>query len=1051
MRVILAVSFLAFLLQTSVPPDEELARHRNLGKAFYENPTTQKECVDEFAKALKLAPNSAREQLNYALALLRAGRTPEAITLLEKVQKSDPKLPHTWFNLGITYKKNGEPEKAIAQFEHMIKLVPTEPISHYNLGALYKMVNRNEDATREFLEAARLDQNLAAPHFQLYNAYRIGGKAEEAKRELDVFQRLKKQQEGSQEDVEWSEWAEILDIMQDKPAADRPAAVKFASHAVAGAAQGVRFIDATGTGKPVLLIWSAEGIRLEPGGVISSLKGIRSVIPGDFNNDGLDDLCVLTDSGVELLVNQKGKFVPQAAALPKEPFAAAVWIDYDHDHDLDLVLLGKNTYLYRNQGAAGFADHTGDMPFLKQEALDGVAFRLVPDTKGLDLVVSYRDHAVVLYRDKLAGKFVAEDFAAPAGATHLTAADLNNDGSFDVVYSTGRDVRWTRNHAGHLTEGGTIATAGGSFAFADLENRGILDLIAGGKTYRNSGAGAFTASQVSMPNCSDADVTDSNADGRADVACVAGGSASLLINETASPNAWIRVRLQGVKNLKLGPYSEIEIKAGARYQKQMYRGLPLSIGTNGEKTVDTVRITWPNGLIQNEVKQATGKAYSYQEAQRLSGSCPMIWTWNGSQFEYITDVLGVAPLGASSGDGQYFPVDHDEYIQIPGRALKAVNGKYEVRISEELSEVSYLDQVKLIAVDHPASVSIYTNDKFKSPPFPEFRLYGVGKPVRPMSARDDAGRDVLSKLLVKDRVYPDTFARDLNGVAKAHTLTLDFGRGVARDNRAVLILSGWVDWADGSTFLSAAQESKDGLVMPYLQVRDAHGQWKTVIEDMGMPAGKPKTIAVDLTGKFLSDSREVRIVTNLCVYWDEIFLGENPSQPPSVLTGARAVSADLHFRGFSPVEIDAQRKQPEQFFYSNAKATSPWNPTPGLYTRYGDVSELTASIDDRFVVMGSGDELRLLFDAAALPVLKPDWSRDFLLLVDGWAKDRDANTAFSQTVTPYPFHGMSRYPYPANEHYPDDAAHREYIEKYNTRPALRLIRPLAQTAKSAAK
>ena len=88
-------------------------------------------------------------------------------------------------------------------------------------------------------------------------------------------------------------------------------------------------------------------------------------------------------------------------------------------------------------------------------------------------------------------------------------------------------------------------------------------------------------------------------------------------------------------------------------------------GLGKEKQVDTVRITWPNGLIQNEIKQLAGKYYKYQEAQRLSGSCPIIWTWNGREFEYITDVLGVAPLGASAGDGQYFPVDHDEYIQIP--------------------------------------------------------------------------------------------------------------------------------------------------------------------------------------------------------------------------------------------------------------------------------------------------------------------------------------------------------------------------------------------------
>ena len=92
--------------------------------------------------------------------------------------------------------------------------------------------------------------------------------------------------------------------------------------------------------------------------------------------------------------------------------------------------------------------------------------------------------------------------------------------------------------------------------------------------------------------------------------------------------------------------------------------------------------------------------------------------------------------------------------------------------------------------------------------------------------------------------------------------------------------------------------------------------------------------------------------------------------------------------------------------------------------------------------MGSGDELSLSFDAAALPPPPAGWTRDFLLLFDGWAKDADANTAFSQSVLPLPFHTMSRYPYPAAEHYPDTPEHREYLRDLLTRPALRLVRPM---------
>jgi tetratricopeptide (TPR) repeat protein len=995
----LSALFLCAILQAQ-PDAEKLAQYRNLGKAFYENPTTQTEAVAEFKKALDLAPDSPRERLNYALALLKAGKIPEGISELERVQKQDPKIPHTYFNLGIQYKKLDEKEKAIAQFRKMAELVPDEPITRYNLGTLYKLTGDPAGAVREFELTAKLDPNLAAARFQLYNLYRASGRGDDATRELADFQRLKKSQEGAAipEDVEWSFYSEIYDIMTDAPPAGRLPELRFEE----------RNREATAP------------------------RGIA----GDFNNDGQLDACVVTAQGAELWLNDKGKLRKLDAKIPPGPYNRAVWLDYDHDYDLDLFLLGKKSVLLRNQGAAGF--EAVEFPFIDGEAVDAVALRAVADTKGSDLLVSYRDRGAVLYVDKLLGKYEVKPVSLPAGASQLHAADLNNDGWIDVVYSTGGKLGWLRNHEGTFLPEAIEAQVGGEIAIADLDNRGLQDMVTGGFVARNLGDGKFEVQPISLPACKASEVLDADSDGRLDIAC----DGQVFLNRTVSRNHWIGVKLAGVKNLKLAPLAEVEVKAGARYQKQVYEGVPLIFGLGAEDSVDTVRITWPNGLIQNEMKQAPGKIYSYEEAQRMSGSCPMIFTWNGREFEFITDVLGVAPLGASSGDGEYFPVDHDEYISIPGESLRAADGKYEVRITEELAEVSYLDQIRLIALDHPASEEVLTNDKFKSPPFPDFRLFGVRRRIAPVTAVDDSGHDVLAEVLHKDRRYPVSFGRSLSGAGAMHSLTLDFGHA-ARSNRAVLVLSGWVDWADGSTFFAAAQEKQGGLVTPSLQVRDREGRWRTVIEDMGMPAGKPKTIAVDLTGKFLSDSRELRIVTNLCVYWDEIFLSEDSSAPEVRQSVVPQLAATLRFRGFSAVHIDPARTQPEEFVYASVKPYSMWNPTPGLYTRYGDVAALTAEVDDKLVVMGSGDELRLLFDASSLPSLPEGWRRDFLLLVDGWAKDRDANTAYSQSTDPLPFHGMTSFPYPATEHYPDDAAHRRYRETYNTRPALRLIRPLA--------
>ena len=964
-----------FAADTNPAIEERLWRFRNLGKAFYENPTTQPQAVQQFRKALDLAPNSARERLNYGLALLRAGKTKEGVAELTRVQEQDPLLPHTWFNMGIALRRDGNFAKAIPQFERMVGLVPEEPVGHYNLGFLYKQVGKTDEAIKQFQFSARLDGHLAAPHFQLYNTYRQAGKAAEAAAELATFQRLKKEQAGSAipEDMEWSEYAEIYDPIDPK---DGRKPAETPRLALPPAADGQVLVDVDGNGKVERLSW-AKGIvslasRKNIG--LDGLTGVVSMAVGDYDNDGLPDLCVLTASGPALYRNVRGRFERMKVGLPAGRFDRAVWIDFDHDYDLDLVLLGGKSVLLRNQGAARFVDRTADFPFVAGHALDAVTYRLLADSKAFDLVVSYQDRPGVLYADRLNGKYeaVALRELLP-GAKWLEAADVNRDAFLDIMSSAG-----------------TIVNRRGKFEKAN----------------------------------------GAKADGS-------------IPAEGATPaTGAIRVALSGVKNLKLAYDAEIEVKAGASYRKKIYRGVPLVFDLGERPSADTVRITWANGLIQNETNVAAGRSYTYQEKPRLSGSCPMIWTWDGKAFRFITDVLGIAPLGASSGDGQYFPVDHDEYIQIPGEMLQAANGKFQVRITEELSEVTYLDQVRLLAVDHREQTEIFTSEKWKSPPFPDFRLYGVNKRIYPKSAKDGKGRDVTAALLARDRKYVNTFQHDLSGVAELHTLDLDFGKGVAPGNRAVMILNGWLDWADGSTFLAAAQEGNGGLIPPYLQLKDPRGQWKTVIEDMGMPDGKPKTIAVDLSNKFLSDSREVRIVTNLCLFWDEIFVGEDVGQPQASIARVATDTAQLQFRGFSETKVYPGRTQPDDFLYAVSNPTSLWNPTPGYYTHYGSVETLVEAPDDRYVIMGSGDEVSMVFRADSLPALRSGWKRDFLLKVDGWAKDRDPNTAFSQSVEPLPFHAMSAYPYGVKERYPVDDAHRIYRNSYNTRPALRLIRPL---------
>ncbi|MBV9761193.1 MAG: tetratricopeptide repeat protein [Acidobacteriaceae bacterium] len=1011
-----AAMVLCFLVAGAVnnPQTEtQLWEHRNLGKAFYENPDTHVQAVEELRAALQLAPDSIEEQINYGIALLRAGQTEPGIAELLVAQKHDPKIPHTWFNLGIAYKRAGDYDKAIQQLRGMIRLVPDEPISHYNLAAVLRAKGDTQAALPEFLEAEKLNPNLAGPHFQLFTLYQRAGDHDAAARERQLFEQAKKRDEGAAvpEDMEWSFYAELYDPPVPRPSAEEEA-TRYDDRAVSSgwdpASSGMQLIDSEYAGRADLLVWSRDRVALFKNGAVEarntgleSLKDVRDIAVGDFDNTGLAGLCVVTGAGASIYRNSKGAFVKYLDVPNSAGVTRALWLDYDHDYDLDLLLFGPEPVLMRNDGNGRFEERTAAFPFVKGNALDAAAFAIRGDTAARDVVVSYAGRAGVLYRDRLNGVFDAADIPALApGTAELAVQDFNHDGLLDLV-------------------------SYGPKTYALLNKSGDFELAANAKT---------APARIRA---------DFNGDHREDYARILPDGSLHVYFNASDQQRWSTVRIEGIKNLKQAAGATVEMKSGAFYGKRIYNGVPLSFALDSRADADTIRITWPNGLIQNEVHQKSGETLKIAEAQRLSGSCPMIFAWNGENFQFITDVLGVAPLGASSGDGNYFPVNHVENIQIPGAALKKEDGKYRIHISEELHEVSYLDQVQLIAVDHPAVVDIYTNDKFKAPPYPEFRLFGAREKIHPVRALDGHRQDVAQSLSRIDQNYPTGFAHNTAGVAELHALTLDFGQSAAPANHAALVLNGWVDWADGSTFLGQSQNGQ-GLVFPYLQVKDAQGKWKTVVDDMGIPSGKPKTIVVDLDGKFLTHSRQVRIVTNLCVYWDEIFLIDNAGAPEVRLTTLDAAAADLHFRGFSRLIVDPTRQQPERFVYGETRPISDWNPTPGLYTRYGDVQPLVTKVDDKMVIMGSGDELRLEYPAEQLPPLPDAWTRDFLLRVDGWAKDADANTAFSQSVLPLPFHAMSAYPYRANEHFPDDGEHEQYRDDYLTRPALRLIRPLAE-------
>jgi len=522
-------------------------------------------------------------------------------------------------------------------------------------------------------------------------------------------------------------------------------------------------------------------------------------------------------------------------------------------------------------------------------------------------------------------------------------------------------------------------------------------------------------------------------------------------NDGGNRNHSVRVRLSGKVSNRSGVGAKVEERAGSLWQKlEKYSACPapapadIVFGLGQRRAPDAVRVLWPAGIVQAETEfgeaasnrnRGTSRALSLSitELDRKPSSCPYLYTWNGERFEFITDFMGGGEMGYLEEPGRYNTPDPDEYVRIRGDQLRERNGRYELRVTNELEETLYVDRLQLIAVAHPAGVAVYPNEGMIDPPLPPFKLYTTEGARAPLTAFDDRGRNVLDRILKLDRKYVDGFRLNRpRGYADEHTLTLKLSENNQNRNaRTLLLLTGWTDYAWSSDNVAASQHGAE-MKLPALQVRDADGNWKTVIEDIGIPVGRPQTVTVDLTGKFLSASREVRIVTSMRIYWDQILVDTSDGDAPFKMMRLDPVVAELQWRGFSE-EITPDGREPFTYDYQKVSFTSPWKVMPGHYTRTGDVRELLKSSDDMFVISRPGDEISLSFDATQLPPLPAGWTRTFLLYADGFSKEMDINSASPDQVAPLPFHGMSRYPYSSPETYPMTDERQSYIERYNTR------------------
>jgi hypothetical protein len=375
----------------------------------------------------------------------------------------------------------------------------------------------------------------------------------------------------------------------------------------------------------------------------------------------------------------------------------------------------------------------------------------------------------------------------------------------------------------------------------------------------------------------------------------------------------------------------------------------------------------------------------------------------------------------------------EDWVKVRGDQLAARDGAYDLRITAELWETHFFDLVSLMAVDHPAGTEVFVDERFAIPA-PALKVVPTG-PVQAFGAvRDDQGRDVSKLAATRDSRHIDFAGRGrYQGITRLHHIELELPESAPRSGPLWLIAQGWVHPTDSSINVAVGQGSQPKPESLSLRVADATGTFRTVRTGLGFPSGKDKTVLIDLAGVFPArGARRLQLATNLEVFWDR--LGWAVGRPDVKVAPLRLdlLSADLRFRGYSVTEQN-DASSPERPRYTVESTAGRWRDLEGYYTRFGDVRPLLANVDDRYVIMNAGDELRLRFRAA--PPLYSGWVRDFVTVSDGWVKDGDYNTNFSRTVLPLPTHRSARYATPpgALETDPVYRQHAADFTEYHTR------------------
>ena len=1068
---------LALLALVSCKPKagDEFIRLTNTGKNYYERGEPVK-AVGALERALALNLASADAHLNLAAACLLANQPDKALSHAEEVLKQDHNSAAALYLAGCAALRMGKAEQALKFLQGAKEIDRTINPVTFQLGRAHQQLNQFEDAVADFQEVVQFEPEHPAAHYNLSQVLVRAGKTAEANAELALHQKINAAREGKTTDpsaLERCVYTQIRAPFQLELPDSRGVKVTFSDatdSAFRGAARNyhgpVGGIDLRHDGQVSLLVGESNAFRLllNSNGVFQAfgnpqpgLEGARYTrcLVGDLNNDGVEDMILLGERGSHVFkFASNGTFsdVTRAANLAGLSATNGMLADLNFSGSLGLVAMGSGSNglrffrslvretIYFSESTTNTGLPSGE-PDLRQLALEDWNGDDLPD-----VLISRETGPPLLLTKQRGGPLSQTNSPAewPPGSA-IATGDLNQDLRPDLVIGAPEKLVCIFNGISERTILPLGNWAVSSITLLDYDNDGWLDIVASGpglRVWRNLGGGKFQEVTTSLGLGAVGPVTsvlaaDFDNDGDTDLLLtLPDGAIKLLRNDGGNANRQCKLHLAGTRSNASGLGIRVEVTAGGMRLARRVNSLPIEIGVGTHQQLDSVTTRWLSlNPSMVDVKVEPSSVLTIAELQIQDTSCPYVYAWDGRHFRFVNDFLGASPLGLPATADHLIAANSDEYVWLGNENMfRPRDGNYCLGITEEMREVLYLDEAKLVVVDHPPGTEVHPTDKLcPGKPFPPSALATLGHRQPLVKAVRLDGTDVTSLLAETDgKVLSPLKLRStyLRGLAEPHGVVLDFGP-LAVGRPLVLALTGWLRFGGATANLAASTNPDLPFPFPNLEVETTGGDWKPVEVVVGAPAGKTKTILVDLAGKLPAGGRRLRLTTAFELHWDRIALFELDDRAKARQVSLSPGSADLHWHGIGELE-PVPWFVPQTPIHDQLRSSPPWRAIPGGWcTRYGEVGELLATRDNALVLVNSGDELTLRFPAADLPSKPAGMDRDFFLYAVGWDKDADYNTRLGGTVEPLPWHGMDDQLYGLQTR-PTDLED-SWIRRYNTR------------------